>query len=66
MSEDANGRPRPRADYQAALDCISNEIVRNPMAMAQNGEPLLIHYIVLRELLQERLATLPEDVPEPR
>ena len=60
--EDARGKPRPREDYQAALDCISSEIVRNPMAMAKDGQPLMIHYIVMIELLKERLTTL---APEP-
>lgn len=53
--EDQNGRPRPREDIEAALDCITREIVERPMALSSRGEPLAIHYIVIREILQAYL-----------
>lgn len=49
--EDANGRPRPNEDLVAAVKCLETEMVKNPMAMAKNGEPLLIHYVVIRDVL---------------
>lgn len=54
--EDATGRPRPTRDIEAALACISNEIVKNPMALSKDGQPLMMHYIVIREVLSEYLA----------
>lgn len=48
--------PRPREDIEAALRCLQSEVVRNPVAMAKNGEPLTIHYIVVIDALRELLA----------
>lgn len=54
--EDVTGTPRPRADIEAALKCIMSEMIKNPMAMSKSGEPLMIHYIVIKDALQELLA----------
>ncbi len=56
--EDHTGRPRPREEVEAALRCIEREIVERPMGLSSNGEPLLMHYIVIREILMGYLATL--------
>jgi len=53
--EDVSGTPRPEADIRAAIRCVMSEMVKNPMAMSKDGEPLLMHYIVIREALQELL-----------
>ena len=47
------GTPRSRADIKAAFDCLSSEIVRNPLAMSKDGQPLAMHYIVVRDALSE-------------
>lgn len=57
--EEHTGRPRPREDVEAALACITREIVTNPLVMSKTGEPLVIHYLVIREILQAYLAALP-------
>jgi len=54
--EDATGQPRRTRDIEAALACITREMAQHPMALAKNGEPLMIHYIVIREVLREYLA----------
>jgi hypothetical protein len=65
--EDANGKLRPREDYQAAFDCITREIVHNSMALAKDGQPLMMHYIVIREVLMDFLAALDKrEGDEPR
>lgn len=53
--EDMTGTPRPVRDIEAALRCIENEMLKNPMAMSKTGEPLLIHYTVIRDVLKETL-----------
>lgn len=49
--EDVSGTPRPVRDIEAALKCIESEMFKNPMAMSKTGEPLLIHYTVIRDVL---------------
>ena len=63
--EDVTGQPRPTRDIEAALACITREIVHHPMALAKNGEPLVMHYLVIRDVLREYLtARVPaEDRP---
>jgi hypothetical protein len=53
--EDVTGTPRPTRDIEAALKCIESEMIRNPMAMSKTGEPLLIHYTVIRDVLKATL-----------
>jgi hypothetical protein len=48
---DSTGTPRPTRDIIDALKCIENEMLRNPTALAKDGAPLLIHYIVIRDVL---------------
>jgi len=57
--KDVTGTPRPTRDIEAALRCIESEMVKNPLAMSKTGEPLLIHYMVIRDVL---IATLKERV----
>lgn len=47
---------RPRDQIEAALRCITEECVRNPLAMSKSGEPLLMHYLVIRDALDELLS----------
>lgn len=54
-SFDVTGTPRSTCDIIAALKCIENEMVRNPLAMAKDGSPLLIHYTVIRDVLVAEL-----------
>lgn len=54
--EDVTGQPRSREDIEAALKCVLSEMIKNPMAMSKTGEPLMIHYIVIKDALQELLA----------
>lgn len=54
--EDVTGQPRPREDVLAALKCIEQEMVLNPMAMSVKSGPLLLHYSVIRDCLRELLA----------
>ncbi len=49
--EDVTGTPRPPRDIEAALRCIESEMIHNPLAMSREGEPLLIHYTVIRDVL---------------
>lgn len=53
---DVTGTPRRLEDVLAALQCVEQEMVRNPMAMSSQGEPLLLHYSVIRDALRELLA----------
>ena len=53
--KDVTGTPRPSRDIVAALRCLQNEIVKNPMALAKNGEPLLLHYTVICDVLRAEL-----------
>lgn len=53
---DVTGQPRPRADVLAALRCVEEEMVINPMAMSAKSGPLLLHYNVIRDALRELLA----------
>jgi len=53
--KDVTGTPRPARDIEAALRCIESEMLKNPMAMSKTGEPLLIHYTVIRDVLREAL-----------
>jgi hypothetical protein len=53
--KDVTGTPRPTRDIEAALRCIESEMTKNPMAMSKTGEPLLIHYTVIRDVLREAL-----------
>jgi hypothetical protein len=57
---DVTGTPRPTRDIEAALRCIESEMIKNPMAMSKTGEPLLIHYTVIRDVLIEVLSKRPE------
>jgi len=57
--KDANGEPRSREDVKAALNCIEREIVERPLGLSSRGEPLLMHYIVIREILLAYLAPRP-------
>ena len=50
--EDVTGTPRPQRDIEAALYCIKTEMVKNPMAMSKSGEPLMIHYIVIKDAIE--------------
>jgi hypothetical protein len=55
IDEDVSGQPRRREDIEAALKCITREIVQNPLAMSKGGEPLVMHYLVIKDALQELL-----------
>jgi len=46
-------------DVKAALNCIEREIVERPLGLSSRGEPLLMHYIVIREILLAYLAPRP-------
>lgn len=46
-------------DIEAALRCIENEMLKNPMGMSKSGEPLLIHYTVIRDVLKDALIRKP-------
>jgi len=56
---DVSGTPRPLDQIEGASRCLQSEVVKNPLAMSKDGEPLSIHYIVvvdaMRELVRLRL-----------
>ena len=54
--KDMSGTPRSERDIEEALACISGEMIRNPMALSKAGGPLLLHYVVIRDVLREALA----------
>ena len=60
---DESIKPRPRVDIEAALACITREVMTNPMARAKNDEMLVIHYIVIRDALRELLSLRSTEVP---
>lgn len=51
--EDVTGKPRPMRDIKAAFDCLRSEIVRNPMALSNDGQPLVMHYLVICDVIRE-------------
>jgi hypothetical protein len=53
--EDTIGKPRPHKDVLDALKCIEQEMMLNPLAMSKKSGPLLIHYSVIRDCLNELL-----------
>jgi hypothetical protein len=54
--EDTTGTPRPERDIEEALKYVTKQMVIDPMAMSKDGVPRIIHYVVIREALQEVLA----------
>lgn len=55
--EDVTGRPRSIQDIQDALRFVEQEMLHNPMRMGPtNTGPALIHYSVIRDILQDELA----------
>ena len=55
--EDVTGKPRPIRDIQDALRFVEQEMLHNPMRMGPaNTGPALMHYSVIRDILQDELA----------
>ncbi len=49
---DVSGQPRPLDQIEAALRCLQTEVVTNFMAKSKNGEPLVMHYVVVIDALR--------------
>jgi hypothetical protein len=58
MMKDMTGTPRSTSDIEAAIE---SEMIRNPMAMSKMGEPLLLHYMVIRDVLKAVLKERPSE-----
>lgn len=51
--KDVTGTARSDDELQQALKQIEQEIVRNPMARAVDGVPLMFSYLTIRDCLKE-------------
>jgi hypothetical protein len=52
---DTTGQPRRDSEVQEALDFVSKEMVRHPLAMSPDGFPYTIHFSTIRAALRELL-----------
>ena len=60
---DANGALRPPDEVEKALRWVEQSIVKNPLAMDDAGMPVLLHFVVIRDVLR---AALKENPPTKR
>lgn len=56
--KDITGQLRSRRDVEDALAFVTREMVLNPLAMSKEGTPVLLHYIVIRDVLRTYLAAI--------
>jgi len=53
--EDVTGTPRPDRDVVEAMRFVTEQVVREPMAMTKTGVPYTIHFMVIKDALLELL-----------
>jgi hypothetical protein len=58
---DVTAKPRPKRDIELAIECFRSEVVKNPMAMSKDGQPLIMHYLVACDAMRELLALRGEE-----
>lgn len=54
--KDVTGTPRSEREVQEALDYVTKQMIKDPLCRSFEGEPRLLHYVVIRDALRELLA----------